>query len=519
MPLTVPSFLVLAALSTVPTQDFAPRGELLAELVFTQALFPADFDGDGEQEILARAPRFPSTKLRLWGRATDGTWTESIVVPSGDMSDPVVGDIDGDGFDDLAMGVESTLSFFSAEPRVYFGGPTGLNPTPVVLGPTLLGEAPTVATPDFDGDGDLDVVIYTGFERGVYRNDGARVFVEVAVDLLSTPGLGVTTIDVDGDLLDDLIAAQPGWPPADIVWLRSRGDGTFDAPAFFADAPQHIFSELTRGDMDGDGDLDIICNESFGPSSFAIERESFWLEVELGQRPLFRNEHSVGVLPGEVLRVDNVQDVDLDGVADVIGRPALGPTFLQRGLGNGEFGPPLVIDGTNRESGIAVDVDQDGDMDIVTARSLWYENVSVVSQAVCPGELNSTGVAAELTARGSELVALGRTFLVGTDLPPGTFGMFLTTATTGPPTPLVNSLGSLCLGATIGRFNRPGEVQAAGSDGRLTLRLDLGDVPDPLATSVSITAPATRAFQLWYRDAAGSGAPSNLTGAVLVSFR
>lgn len=511
----------LALLALVPLsapQDFVPRGQLLDPIGWVETLFPADVDGDGELEVLALDVRFVTTRIRLWDGAPDGTWNVSLVVPNGYLSDPVVADFDGDGADDLAVAIEiSTL--FRAECFVYFGEPAGTPLGRVQLGPSLAGERFWVTAIDFDGDGDQDVVMQTEFERGVYRNDGARVFTEVLREPM-TSTRGLTAIDVDGDGLEDLIiGGLLNGPPAEVVWARSLGDGTFAPAAPYANAPGQGIWRFTRADMDGDGDMDVVANEASGPATSFAERESFWLQVESGQPIAYRQDHSVGVVPNDALALDNVQDANLDGIPDLTTRVLNGPLVVQFGLGGGDFGSPVRFTAPLIRTSIALDVDLDGDMDLVSGQGEWFENVSVVSQPVCAGAPNSTGVAGELTARGSELVALGRTFLVGDRLPPGAFGMFLTSTTTSAPTPLANSAGTLCLGANIGRFNRPGEVRAAGTGGTLSLRLDLGDVPDPLATSVAIAAPETRAFQLWYRDVAGGGAAANLTGAIQVTFR
>lgn len=505
---------LLAPLSCA--QEFVPRGQLIQNLPWIETLYPGDFDGDGDLEVIAQNVAFVTTDLSLWDRGPDGTWTATDLGLFDFISFPVISDVDGDGIDDFALAVEP---FFFAQSFVYFGRADSPMFTAVRLGPTDLDDRTTTVVLDFDGDADQDVVVYTQSERAVYRNEGARTFTELSIEPGSFFVRGAISIDVDGDGLDDLVTASfVDFDFDRLVWERSLGSGQF-APAvdLFGTLVPNVW-RMGTVDVDGDGDLDILCNESTGPMVSGAERDSFWVQLESGQTPVLRQDHSQGI--GPILAVANVQDVDLDGVPDMLmHRNTQTPLVFRRGLGGGDFGTPVVIDVPDIRGAASVDVDGDGDMDIIETNGTWLENVATVSTAVCAGAPNSTGVPAELTVRGSRDVGVDRTTLFAANVPPGAFGMFVTSLDTAPPTPVANSQGTLCLGGSIGRFNRPGEVRAADAGGVLSLTLDLGDVPDPLTMSTMVSAPESRAFQLWYRDVSGGGLPANFSGAASVSFR
>ncbi len=75
------------------------------------------------------------------------------------------------------------------------------------------------------------------------------------------------------------------------------------------------------------------------------------------------------------------------------------------------------------------------------------------------------------------------------------FGYFLTSETQGFFTP-PGSMGNLCLGGTIARFNA--QVQNTGAAGSFMLSVDLTDIP--LAPPQSVMAGETWNFTAWFRD-------------------
>jgi len=135
-----------------------------------------------------------------------------------------------------------------------------------------------------------------------------------------------------------------------------------------------------------------------------------------------------------------------------------------------------------------------------------------------PAAPNTTGQGASLTATGSTHAAANDVVLAAQDLPANQFGFFLTSLTTGFVANPGGSQGDLCLGGTIGRYVRAGQIQNAGSLGTIALTLDLSLTPAGSAF-VSIQAGETWHFQAWYRDIGPGGAPwSNFTDGLSIGF-
>ncbi len=132
----------------------------------------------------------------------------------------------------------------------------------------------------------------------------------------------------------------------------------------------------------------------------------------------------------------------------------------------------------------------------------------------CPGELNSTGAAAQITATGTFIAGGLPLTLTASGLPAGQFGLLLTSQTTANTFPVPNSQGRLCLGGSIGRFNSL--VTGSGPAGIISIAIDTDAVPNGPGTQ-AVQPLDTWHFQLWYRDAAPLNT-SNFTNRVSVSF-
>lgn len=145
---------------------------------------------------------------------------------------------------------------------------------------------------------------------------------------------------------------------------------------------------------------------------------------------------------------------------------------------------------------------------------------SPVGSVSCLPTLNSTGRRGKLSATGYSNSGSGpwRVALTATDLPAGSFGMFVASKTIrGFVTP-PGSVGRLCLSGSILRIDS--SIQA--TDDRMMVHdVDLTNI-DGLGTGVpgidAVVAGETWFFQAWHRDA-NPGPTSNLTEMLGVYFQ
>ena len=189
----------------------------------------------------------------------------------------------------------------------------------------------------------------------------------------------------------------------------------------------------------------------------------------------------------------------------------------------GEISAPVETDaGVHLTVG---DRDGDGDEDLfwsssTTGASGVVENVSLgsIGAPECsPAVPNSTGSSGRIRGAGSTALGIGRTRLVVDRLPAGVTTLFLASRTAGA-TPVMGSVGTLCLGGAIGRFNGPGEIGSTTASGFRVLDVDLDAIPRPNAL-VAAAPGETWRFSAWHRDTVAGQATSNFTDAVAISFQ
>ena len=136
----------------------------------------------------------------------------------------------------------------------------------------------------------------------------------------------------------------------------------------------------------------------------------------------------------------------------------------------------------------------------------------------CVAIPNSTGSAGRLTATGNRNIAFNNVTLRASSLPANATGYFITSTVQGFSASPGGSMGNLCLGGTaIGRYVGPGQVGSSGSQGELTLSLDLSMMPQPNG-SLAVQPGESWNFQAWHRDTVGTQATSNFTEGLSITF-
>jgi hypothetical protein len=219
------------------------------------------------------------------------------------------------------------------------------------------------ATGDVDGDGDLDMVIAnrTGASATVLLNNGANVFSPSAGSPFSvgTNPQGITLGDVDGDGDLDIVTANTG--SNNITVLLNNGSGVY-APAVgspFGAGTQPVQAEL--GDVDGDGDLDmVIANGGSANMTVRLNNGAGNFATAAVGSPFALAGTPNGVALG---------DVDGDGDIDAAVTNYGGNTIFVRlndglgGFGTSAAGSPFAT-GTQPCRAAIGDVDGDGDLDL-----------------------------------------------------------------------------------------------------------------------------------------------------------
>jgi hypothetical protein len=211
----------------------------------------------------------------------------------------------------------------------------------------------SLAGGDFNGDGRPDILVRAGDHSLYLVLTDAQAKPVTPVLIFTSEYLNdVVTGDFDGDQKTDAVAADIA--TNSLIFLHSKGDGTFDAPVVtpLTFAP----TQLAAGDFDGDGRLDLAIR-SYSAGTLSIYR---------GDGTGHFAEASRVTLPASPSYTMAVGDIDGDHRLDVLIGRSLG-FDLFFGKGDGTFETPLAFTAKGPSVRFVIaDLDGDGDAEILS---------------------------------------------------------------------------------------------------------------------------------------------------------
>lgn len=360
------------------------------------ALALSDLDGDGFPELITSSDGYQTvTMMRNRG---DGTFDPGVVSTHDYRPESIVSaELTGDGRSDLAI-----LETDGRTLRTLSGLAIGQT-SPEVRYP-LPGIYASLSAGDFDGDGDIDLVVGGENRVDLLRNDGQGA---LALERLPTSGglpTAIEIVDLDGDGLRDLTFAHPFRHRVHVVLNRGPAElarpldlevGTVPFGVAIGDLDRDRRSDLVTSTVDGG----VVVLRSAGRRAFE-EPRSYPLGPLRGAPQLVDVDHDGAlevIVVGDVLHVlrnDGTGTLgpfetyatelepgplaagDLDGdrrVDLVVVNLVPSSVSVFRNAGDGSFLPRVTIPSGASARDVALgDVDGDGDLDVVVSHAGAY---------------------------------------------------------------------------------------------------------------------------------------------------
>ena len=322
----------------------------------------ADIDGDGYLDIIAGGKRDQNEPL-TWYRYP--AWQKYVIaLPADEFTTEMdTGDMDNDGDIDLVVcdGPSGVNCRYYVNPR-----PLGDPAVQAVWTARNIGSGDTwvhdLRVGDYNRDGHLDLIT----NRGLFTQNGNNTFSR------SEPAGGCFgDLDSDGDL--DIVA--PG------TWFENPGWAAHGAPGGGGNEVK-----VRVADLNGDGRQDVILNSGDGTADLA-----WYSSPSPKTGPWTKHLIEADVSGGHSL---DTGDIDGDGDLDLLSAVMFGEVAVYFNNGSGAFAKQF-LSFAGAHTAVLGDVDGDNDLDVMGCNytgnpplRLWRNNKANTPPPPTPAHLN-----------------------------------------------------------------------------------------------------------------------------------
>ena len=340
------------------------------------SLSVADLNGDGKPDLVSVGFNGPNLAVALGnGDGTFGTPSYSSILPATSVA---IADVNADGKNDVIVASPTGVAVTLGNGDGTFGTPTIYDalstnaPDPSISFPVLGNPPPTtsLAVADVNGDGTLDIVT-NGVS--VLFGDGKGGFSKRRDFLVNASGNVILT-DFDGDGNIDVVLGDGNaqvLSGTSISVIFGDGTGNFaDSPVLFNRS--RVITGAAKGDFNHDGIPDIA----------SITANSFTAAQGRGDgsfQPVFSYQFSDGVVTAVAVGDFNHDGTDDVAVAVSQGQTPLTPATtgyvaILLGKGDGTFSTPATVPISSAPMSLSTaDLNGDGQIDVavLTSQSVW----------------------------------------------------------------------------------------------------------------------------------------------------
>ena len=358
------------------------------QVAFSNDVATGDLNGDGYTDLFVVSGFYPHKVYFNNTKAQFFPSKQSFGLERG--AKVVLQDFDGDGDLDAWVGVDTIHAIFKISDQIYLNDGKGhFVSTNQNIGPIDnfgYRKVATLIAGDLDNDGDLDIVRSTNENTSsIFINDGTGNFIENNQDFVF---LSAALGDYNGDGYLDLWTVGRSLT----IYLNDK-KGTFDSNRTVTSpfgseiwSRKNVVNMLVK-DIDADGDLDVqvFTKRTIGSGGDPIPGQPLvrlprYINNSDGTffyQDIKQAADTGSVSNGILFDLDNDSDLDLWALGNW-GQPS--GIYLTKDDGFFNTDSEIIIDDKEFRSGVsATDLDNDGDLDIVTVGyngsiTVWINN-------------------------------------------------------------------------------------------------------------------------------------------------